>query len=231
MKTDCFAVLACGFLSLVGVGCQPAAITTQEPIDASKMYAPNSVYTPNSVSDRPDEFAGQVTRGQTFEHEISPSLVFYLCPIQHAEYGDIGWQITISNQPQNGCDPDSPDYAGIVTPPFRGLNSRDIVGWHFRNEDNTGPNQGSVNAPQENRLFNFVLDHDGYQAALTVHDCLWRQMCAGLDQGEMPDIIAEIPQSSGSMLITHLELGHLVPGEQAWIEQMEFGVKLYLPED
>lgn len=44
-----------------------------------------------------------------------------------------------------------------VTPPFAGgaPNARDIFGWHFRNVDNTGPNRGSVNAPQELRLFQF----------------------------------------------------------------------------
>ncbi|MEM9233548.1 MAG: hypothetical protein AAGA69_04830 [Pseudomonadota bacterium] len=41
-----------------------------------------------------------------------------------------------------------------MTPPLRGApNPRDIFGWHFRNADNTGPNEGDVNAPQHMRAF------------------------------------------------------------------------------
>ena len=44
-----------------------------------------------------------------------------------------------------------------ITPPLRGgvPNARQIFGWHFRNADNTGPNEGEVNAPQYLRLFLF----------------------------------------------------------------------------
>jgi hypothetical protein len=41
-----------------------------------------------------------------------------------------------------------------LTPPYRfAPNAREIYGWHFRNTDNTGPNDGTVNAPQRRRLF------------------------------------------------------------------------------
>jgi hypothetical protein len=46
-----------------------------------------------------------------------------------------------------------------LTPPWHGVpNPRMIEGWHFRNEDNTGPNDGSVNAPGELREFVFSPD-------------------------------------------------------------------------
>lgn len=46
-----------------------------------------------------------------------------------------------------------------MTPPLRGSpNPREISGWHFRNADNSGPNRGEVNAPQELRLFVFDPD-------------------------------------------------------------------------
>jgi hypothetical protein len=35
------------------------------------------------------------------------------------------------------------------------VNPRDIDGWHFRNANNTGPNDGSVNAPSGRREFIF----------------------------------------------------------------------------
>ena len=35
--------------------------------------------------------------------------------------------------------------------------------------------------------------------------------------------------SRGVMTITNLELGNLIPNERAWIESMNFEVKVYLP--
>ena len=43
-----------------------------------------------------------------------------------------------------------------LTPPWHLVpNPRYVEGWHFRNASNTGPNDGSVNAPQETREFIF----------------------------------------------------------------------------
>lgn len=43
-----------------------------------------------------------------------------------------------------------------LTPPWHFVpNAREIEGWHFRNKNNTAPNDGSVNAPQEMREFIF----------------------------------------------------------------------------
>ena len=43
-----------------------------------------------------------------------------------------------------------------LTPPWHFVpNPREIDGWHFRNAGNSGPNDGSVNAPQRLREFIF----------------------------------------------------------------------------
>ena len=43
-----------------------------------------------------------------------------------------------------------------MTPPWHFVpNAREIEGWHFRNGDNTAPNDASVNALQELREFIF----------------------------------------------------------------------------
>lgn len=55
-----------------------------------------------------------------------------------------GWRISV-------YDGETDLTAG--TPPFRGPNPRELYGWHFRNADNTGPNTGDVNAPQDMRAF------------------------------------------------------------------------------
>ncbi|MGH1423966.1 MAG: hypothetical protein ACRBBU_04515 [Pseudooceanicola sp.] len=54
-----------------------------------------------------------------------------------------GWRIGIADA--NGLD-----LSDGTTPRF-GVSPRDLVGWHFRNQANTGPNTGDVNAPQHRR--------------------------------------------------------------------------------
>ena len=103
----------------------------------------------------------------------------------------------------------------------------DIVGWNFRNADNTGENDGSVNAPQEIREFNFVLTRKDYETERNA----WRCLMWGLDCpiGTEPDKPGEIPMSRGILTITDLQLGNLIPHDEAWIETMSFEVKIYLP--
>lgn len=63
-----------------------------------------------------------------------------------------GWAIRIYDQPfTNG----RVDLSAITPPLHIPANPRDIAGWHFRNQSNTGPNVGDVNAPQRIRLFQF----------------------------------------------------------------------------
>ena len=44
-------------------------------------------------------------------------------------------------------------------------------------------------------------------------------------------VIATMPKSGAIMTITDLELGNLAPNDHAWIESMEFEVKIYLPAE
>ncbi len=63
---------------------------------------------------------------------------------------ELGWSIRLYEGDPIG---DAVDLTSL-TPPLRGApNPKDIFGWHFRNADNTAPNEGSVNAPQEVRAF------------------------------------------------------------------------------
>jgi hypothetical protein len=57
--------------------------------------------------------------------------------------GREGWfQISVKGREQEDLS--------RLTPPWHFVpNPREIEGWHFRNDRNTGPNDGSVNAPQE----------------------------------------------------------------------------------
>lgn len=70
--------------------------------------------------------------------------VFALVPVEH------GWAVRMYENAQIG---DAVDLTSL-TPPHGGApNPRDILGWHFRNANNTGANDGSVNAPTDLRAF------------------------------------------------------------------------------
>ena len=63
---------------------------------------------------------------------------------------ELGWTARIFDRDPIG---DAVDLTAL-SPPLRGApNPRDIEGWHFRNANNTGPNKGDLNAPQDLRGF------------------------------------------------------------------------------
>ena len=88
-------------------------------------------------------FAGVVRADQRFQHQFGDRFVLALEPIE------CGWILAIYETSR------SEDLAQL-TPPFHFVpNPTEIEGWHFRNQDNTGPNDGGVNAPQQEREFIF----------------------------------------------------------------------------
>ena len=88
-------------------------------------------------------FSGEVLKGRSFERQVGANLFFRLVP------EELGWSISMGNKAPRE------NFCSVVTPPYRGMNALRIEGWHFRNADNTGPNDGGVNAPRELREFIF----------------------------------------------------------------------------
>src|ERR671925_623359 len=87
---------------------------------------------------------GVVNRGERFVQTTDAGWILRLFPDSK------GWFLEVT---MNGRETE--DLARL-TPPWHFVpNAREIEGWHFRNADNTGPNDGSVNAPQELREFIF----------------------------------------------------------------------------
>ena len=111
-----------------------------------------------------------------------------------------GWSLRLYDQP-GGVD------LSAVTPPFRGPvpNPRDVAGWHFRNADNTGPNAGSVNAPQHLRLFEFAPE------------------IAGTGGFKPPAAQSGASGASGRGWLQILDLGltDLAPGQQASLNYLK----------
>jgi hypothetical protein len=89
------------------------------------------------------EIAGEVYGGHGIERPLSDRLSFALVP------DAFGYRVEV----RDGAGWD----LALMTPPQRlvEVNPRTIAGWHFRNADNTGPNTGEVNAPQDWRRIVF----------------------------------------------------------------------------
>jgi hypothetical protein len=224
---------ACRPASTVSVFCRPVAdrLPTPESLNPQNIF---TVYGPNISVGRLCSFDGHVTRGQTYKLEIVEGLSFCLIPLTNWTKYD-GWQIAMSDEAEGSCETSSDDFVdftGLVSPPFHGTNQIFIAGFHFRNADNTGANDGSVNAPQEVRWFNFVLDRASYETVRAAEDCSLYSICPnGLISDESFMLITNVPKSHGILTITRLELGNLIPNEKAWIEDMEFEVEIFLPAE
>lgn len=132
---------------------------------------------------------------------------------KHQAYLPFGPDYALVLQPaQAGWNLRVEDSAGTdlsqMTPPLHGPNPRQIFGWHFRNADNTGMNDGSVNAPQHLRLFVFSPGLSG---------------TAGIKpSGEIkPEDVAD-SEGRGWLRILDMGLTDLEPGQQARMTYLQF---------
>jgi len=212
-----FGLIACQTTNANHVSCESAS----NPFDDNPAMSESEYkggYFPNIQIGRVCEFNGQVAKGQVYKQEIMKDLVFCLKP------DELGWEIAITNSLQNDC---VDNFSVPVTPPWHGENPIFIGGYQFRNEDNTGENDGSVNVPQKTRGFNFVFNHEDYEIMQSAYRCTyWNIDCP---TEALSNTKVEVYRSRGILTITDLNLGNLMPNERAWIESMKFQVKIYLP--
>jgi hypothetical protein len=93
---------------------------------------------------RAERVHGDVRRGERFSELSAAGWILRLVPVTE------GWLLEVTTNERIDED------LSRLTPPLHfAPNPREIVGWHFRNANNTGPNDGSVNAPQALREFIF----------------------------------------------------------------------------
>ncbi len=90
-----------------------------------------------------DQRFPEVAGDASFFQRLAGGWVFALIKVEN------GWSLRVyEHEPVD----DAVDLSAL-TPPRMAPNPRDILGWHFRNSDNTGTNTGDVNAPQHQRAF------------------------------------------------------------------------------
>jgi hypothetical protein len=174
---------------------------------------------------RIERFSGWLRRGERFERGVLGDLRFRLEPeFDSRVNGASGWSIHLF------AADTLEDFAGIATPPYHGVNATQIEAWHFRNADNSGPNLGDVNAPQERRIFSFVTnprDYATFRSALEV--ALWpgRRPESAVDSAMA--VMDSIPAGEGRLVIREMKLGNLGAGLTPWFESMRFDVELKPP--
>jgi hypothetical protein len=212
-----FCLIACQPIKTSQVSCQSAA----NPFDDNPLMSESEYkggYFPNIEIGRVCEFEGQVKRLNMYRQEIVDGLAFCLRPME------TGWEIAITESSQHDC---TENFSIPVTPPWHGENPLFISGYQFRNRDNTGKNDGSVNAYQEERGFNFVFSHDDFEIMQSAYRCAHSFVDCPAETSDKTVVY----WSRGIMTITNLELGNLIPHENAWIESMDFDIKVYLPAE
>ncbi len=149
----------------------------------------------------------EVYGDHSFYRTLSSGWIFTLLRQQH------GWSLRLYDT-AGGVDMTS------ITPPYGGAipNTRDIFGWHFRNRQNTGPNLGSVNAPQQFRPFAFATSLTGTGGFKPNTDPATVKFSQPLDD-----------QGRGWLEIIDYGLNNLQPGQQANMNYLKFEACLSWP--
>lgn len=153
-------------------------------------------------------FEGEVSVGQRFSRGFGGRFELVLVP------SPCGWLLEVR---EGGREED----LARLTPPFHFVpNPREIEGWHFRNADNTGPNEPgekNVNAPGAVRRFIFspeVGSTVGVPPAAITEADIERVAAFGL----------------GRLEILDYRLTDLEPGAQAAFEWLRFSVAISYPQ-
>jgi hypothetical protein len=144
-------------------------------------------------------FEGEVYGAHGLERPLSDRLAFALVPAEH------GWKVEVRDA--EGWD------LALMTPPrdLEAVNPRVIAGWHFRNAENTGANQGDVNAPQATRAFVFGPE----------------SLAEDLGTDDIPAVEVAGPRvGRGALEIVDQGLADLAPGETARMVYMKFSACL-----
>ena len=155
------------------------------------------------------KISGEVSAGKSFERGFGAGFRFCLDPSPY------GWLIVVREKQAS-------EDISCLTPPFHFVpNPREIEGWHFRNADNSGPNEPgekNVNAPGLVREFIFS-------------PAVGRTI--GGPEAKKQPTEKEVEQvrrfGQGKLKILEYRLGDLEHGKQAKFEWMRFEVDLSWP--
>lgn len=159
-------------------------------------------------------FEGSVLAGQTYTHSLPQAgLTFTLEP------SDKGWQIGVVAGPESKAACAS---LSDITLPLHGVNPTQLEGWHLRNATNTGPNDGSVIAPDTEREFNYALSCDDRARIMASYLCSMTGSQKCEDTGAVKVGVAVLT-------MTNYDFDDVKPGEQAGFTHLDFKLAVYEP--
>ena len=132
-------------------------------------------------------FSGEVQKGQNFEREFSPGLLFRLAAVDDS--GMPGWMIVV--RPKDAQDP-AAEFSWVVTPPYRAYNPRFLaVSYGY------SAKQIVQHTP---RTFRFVRNLSDYKtAAQAVRGLLWGES-PGTDEEHLK-VLNAVPTCAGTLRI------------------------------
>jgi hypothetical protein len=174
--------------------------------------------------ERPTRITGEVRHGERFERPIGAGLYLRLEP-----YPEGGWHIEVGPARETDRSEDADDFAGCVNLPFHGTTDRDIEGWHFRNDDNTGArDRPATPGVGEKRWFDFVLTEEADTAECDNVGRTQYSYNDPIERAQGEDAWGALRSGRGWLTITGMTLGNLVPGEHASIAAMTFEAEVAL---
>ncbi len=172
-------------------------------------------YFPNVTITQVCTFSGHVTKNQMFKQTIGQGLVLYL-----DSFPD-GWSIGMTNEQDKNYEM---DFTSPVTLPRHGWTQREIMGQYFAENNAAEEIIGSIEKPVTVREFNFIFDNKDYKTIEENWTCWSYRTNCPTDWGNT----SNTPRSRGISTITKIKLGNLSSKDKAWIESMDFEVKIYL---
>jgi len=128
-------------------------------------------------------------------------------------------------------DEKSLELAALAAPPHFDSNLT-IMGWHFRNADNTGPNEAgpkNVNVPSDIRKFPFYTSEKDAKQANTYIAYIRSHHPGDARREELVRLLQQISKGYGTLIIKKKKLEDTVPGKRARLTQMDFDVSLTWP--
>jgi hypothetical protein len=162
---------------------------------------------PQAVRQEPVRFTAEISRGQDFEREFGPGLLFRLAASKDPQTP--GW--TIEVRPKGEKNPEV-EFSWVVTPPYRFFNPRYL-------ELSYGMSAKQI-VDMNPRDFNFVRNRADYEAgAEAVRKLLWP---AGISDAELDragKTLNELPTCRGTLRILDSRVGES-------IEWLKFEVEL-----
>lgn len=160
-----------------------------------------------SVCAQTFEFSGGLVAGETYSRKLSRGMVFCLMP----QSGETGWEIVVSTE----CRPDAADFAGMATPPYRGPNPLQLMGWHFLPEEKLFSHV---------RQFRFVLRQ---QDARRIREMLNQRP---QDAARILDLAERLGKGRGEVEILEADAVRSEPLYNTKLLRIRFRAKLTIPE-